>query len=832
MRVMSIIQAVIVFASMSLVAQSPIKPNASEIYHELQKLNFLGSALYVAAHPDDENTRLISFLANDVKARTAYLSLTRGDGGQNLIGPELRELLGVIRTHELMEARKIDGGMQYFTRANDFGFSKHPGETLKIWETDEVVSDVVRIIRKFKPDVIINRFNHRNPGSTHGHHTASAMLSFDAFDWVGDASKFPESAEAYGAWQPKRLFFNTSWWFYGSRENFEKADKTNLLEVETGNYFTNLGLSNGEIASLSRSMHKSQGFGSIGSRGNQTEYLEFLKGDFPKNKSNIFDGIDTSWSRIEGGKAICNILYEVEKHFNFKDPSKHVLQLTKAYNLLNKLPESHWKSIKLPALAELIANCSGLYLEAISSKQSVAPNGALTVTIEALNRSNTNIQLNGLTSPVIQFPSTFAPIPLKNNQVYTTESTSNTFSGKEYTSPYWLRESGTLGMYKVSNKNSIGLPRIENNLPVNFQLTVEGQAITLQRNIVYKYRDRVKGEVYQPLEILPVATASVEEKVIIFDSATPREIPVTVTSGKENVSGTLILRHPEGWKVTPDSQTFELKEKGSSKSLLFTVTPPTNQSKGQLMPLLQVGDIYSDKELVTLDYDHIPYQNILLPAVSNVVRIPIEKKGEQIGYINGAGDAIPQSLKQIGYQVTTIEPNDITLENLKKFDAIVIGIRAYNTVSELAFKQSVLNEYVNQGGTLVLQYNTSRGLVTENLGPYPITLSRDRVTNEFSPVQFLVPEHPVLNTPNKITLQDFEGWVQERGLYFPNQWDSAYTPILGMNDEGQAQTKGALLIATYGKGYYVYTGLSFFRELPVGVPGAYRLFANILSLGK
>ncbi|HAH33823.1 MAG TPA: LmbE family protein, partial [Flavobacteriaceae bacterium] len=362
--------AIIVHTSISgVLAQQPKKPTASQIYHKLEKLNFLGSALYVAAHPDDENTRLISYLANDLHANTAYLSLTRGDGGQNLIGPQIRELLGVIRTQELLAARATDGGKQLFTRANDFGYSKHPDETLEIWNKDEVLSDVVRAIRKFKPDVIINRFNHRNPGSTHGHHTASAMLSFEAFDLVGDATKFPETATTFGSWQPKRLLFNTSWWFYGSKEKFKKADKSKLVSVETGNYYPALGLSNGEIASLSRSMHKSQGFGSTGTRGKQTEYLEILKGEFPKDTTNVFDGIDTSWSRIQGGVAIGKILNPLLDSFNFQDPSTIVPDLLLAYRLLQDTKQGHWRSIKLKELQALIVSCSGIFLEAVSSKE-------------------------------------------------------------------------------------------------------------------------------------------------------------------------------------------------------------------------------------------------------------------------------------------------------------------------------------------------------------------------------------------------------------------------------------------------------------------------------
>lgn len=485
----------------STFAQQPQKPTSSEIYHNLKKLNFLGSALYVAAHPDDENTRLISYLANDVFARTAYLSLTRGDGGQNLVGPEIRELLGVIRTQELLAARRTDGGQQLFTRANDFGYSKHPDETLAIWNEKEVLGDVVRAIRKFKPDVIVNRFNHRTPGSTHGHHTSSAMLSFEAFDMVGDASKYPETASEFGAWQPKRLLFNTSWWFYGSQENFEKADKTNLVEVETGNYYPALGLSNGEIASLSRSMHKSQGFGSTGSRGSQTEYLEFLKGEFPKDKTNLFEGIDTSWSRIEGGAAVGKILNPLENKFDFTDPSAIVPDLVKAYALLKQTKESHWRTIKMKQLEQLILDCSGLYLEAVANVQAATPKENIKVTVEAINRSNVPVKLNSVTSSVIGFPSTLTATLLPKNKKYELENTDYTFSATKLSAPYWLQEKGTLGMYRVDDKNLIGLPEQVDQFPVTFNLNIAGVEISIQKNIVYKYNDPVKGEVLSLIHI-------------------------------------------------------------------------------------------------------------------------------------------------------------------------------------------------------------------------------------------------------------------------------------------------------------------------------------------
>ncbi|MGB1450406.1 MAG: PIG-L family deacetylase [Marinirhabdus sp.] len=808
-------------------AQQPKKPTTSQIYHNLQDLNFLGSALYIAAHPDDENTRLISFLANGLHARTAYLSLTRGDGGQNLVGPELRELLGVIRTQELVAARNIDGGQQLFTRANDFGYSKHPDETLAIWNKTEVLGDVVRAVRKFRPDVIINRFDHRSPGSTHGHHTASAMLSVQAFDLVNDPSKYPATAAQFGTWQPKRLFFNTSWWFYGSRENFEKADKSKLVQVETGGYYPALGLSNGEIAALSRSMHKSQGFGSTGSRGSQTEHLEFLKGSFP-NKKTVFDGINTTWSRVAGGKEIGAILNTVEKNFNFKDPAAMVPQLLQAYRLVKNLKDPFWRDIKLKQLQQLLLDCAGVYLEAVSTTNTINPKSPVNVNFELINRSSAPFSLKEIKTPAgITIEGATA---LKKNEKVQFSRTLQTQSTTT-SAPYWLETPGSLGMY-TAPENLIGLPGTPAPQQVIFVLAANGTTLEVTRNIVYKTNDAVKGEVYRPLAVMPKVTSRIPEKVIIFSSEKPKQVPVVISSAAPQANGSVKLNHPKGWNVTPAQHVFNLKNPGETVTVYFTVTPPKKQSEGPLQPLVAMGGALYNKELVTIDYGHIPFQQVLLPSQAKVVRIPLEKKGEHIGYINGAGDAIPESLRSIGYKVTQIEPGTITAAALEKYAAVVVGIRAYNTVPQLAFKQNELNTYVENGGTLLLQYNTAHRLVTKDIAPYPITLSRDRVTDEFSDVTVLAPDHPVLNFPNKITQTDFEGWVQERGLYFPNKWDSAFTPILGMHDKDQPETQGALLVAQHGKGHYIYTGLSFFRELPAGVAGAYRLFANILSLGK
>jgi len=809
----------------------PQKPTASEIYEDLQKLNFLGSVLYVAAHPDDENTTAISYFANKIKARTAYLSLTRGDGGQNIIGPELRELLGVIRTQELLAARATDGGEQRFTRANDFGYSKHPDETLEIWNKDEVLGDVVWAIRTFKPDVIINRFDHRSPGTTHGHHTSSAMLSVEAFDLSGDTSKYADQLKYTETWQPQRQFFNTSWWFYGGRDKFEKADKSNLVKIDVGTYYPGLGLSNTEISSLSRSQHKSQGFGNTGSRGTSDTYFELLRGEMPKN-NDIFEGINTTWTRVKGGKAIQKILDDVVANYDFASPEKSVPALAKAYNLVTKLEDKHWKKIKSKELEDLIVACSGMYLEARANESYATMGSDIKLSFEAINRSAQTVQLNNIIiTPTSQ--KVAVAKSLSNNVRYNSDTTIKISDAFKDTSAYWLREEGSLGMYTVADRNDIGKPQTTQENTVIFDLNIAGVPVKIERSIIYKYNDRVKGEVYEPFEMVPPVSAKVDSKVIIFANAEAKKIPVTVTNLRDVINGDVCLEVPNGWKVSPKKFQITSKSKNIDQEFVFTVTPPSGDSEGTISPVVTIDGQKYDKELVTIDYAHIPKQSLFLPNKAKVVRLDIERKGNYIGYIQGAGDAVPDNLEQIGYQVAIIKPEEITPDMLTQFDAVVVGIRAYNVVPEMQAKQPLLIDYVKNGGTLIAQYNTSGRWGNTKIGaPYDLTLSRDRVTDENSEVRILAKDHPIMNFPNKLTTADFDGWTQERGLYFPNKWANEYTPILSMNDKGETPKDGSLLVASHGKGHYIYTGISFFRELPAGVSGAYKLFANMLSIGK
>lgn len=810
-------------------AQQPQKPNSVEIYNQIKKLNFLGSVLYLAAHPDDENTRMISYLANYMNARTGYLSLTRGDGGQNLIGSQLRELLGVIRTQELIEARKIDGGEQFFSRANDFGFSKNPDETLDIWDKNKVLADVVWTIRKFQPDIIINRFDHRSPGTTHGHHTSSAMLSVESFNLTNDPKIYPEQLQFLKPWQVKRQFFNPSWWFYGSQEKFDAANKSKFTKLETGVYYTGIGKSNQEIAALSRSRHQSQGFGSTGVRGNETEYLELINGETPKDRDNLFDGIDTSWNRVKNGKPVGDLIASIISKYDFSNPSASIPDLVKAYVMIEALDDTHWKSIKSTAIKNIIASCSGLYLEAVSNEQEATPGSTIKLTLEAINRCSVDMQLVSITT-LPDNKNTAQNSVLKNNsdqKIYLQLQLPNTI---EYTQPYWLKEKATVGMYTVSNQEIIGIPDIIRDTKVVFNVKINGVEIPFERTVVYKYNDGVKGEMYNFLDIVPEVTTSILEKVLIFRDPKSKMIPVKVRAGKDNIKGNLQLELPKSWSVSPKDIQFALDKKGNEQIFYFEVIPPVNPEEVTAKSIATVDNKRFDKDQTIIDFSHITKQMVLKPAESKCIRIDLKTSGDAIAYIMGAGDEVPESLTQMGYEVSILKPEEITPEKLDSFSTVITGIRAYNTVNALANKQNILFNFVKSGKNMIVQYNTNGKLVTDKIAPYPLKLSNDRVTEENAKITFLAPNHPVLNTPNKISTKDFEGWTQEQGLYYPDEYDPAFTPIISSHDKGESAKDGALLVAPYGKGYYIYTGLSFFRELPEGVSGAYRLLSNIISL--
>lgn len=819
---------------------APKKPTSADIFDGIRKLNTLGSVLYVAAHPDDENTNMIAYMANDRKVNMTYLSLTRGDGGQNLIGTELREMLGVLRTQELLMARSVDGGKQMFSRANDFGFSKSPAETMSIWNKKEVLSDVVWAIRKTQPDIIINRFSQDTAVDTHGHHTSSAILSEEAFNLAADPSVFPEQLKYVKVWQPKRLFFNTSWFFYGSQEKFEAANKDKMLKLDIGTFYPTKGKSNNEISAESRSMHKCQGMGMLSSRGSNVEYLDFLKGPLGKpTNGDPLQGVDLTWNRlgIEGGE-IGKILTDVEKNFRFDNPAASIPALVSAMKLIDKISDPFWKERKSTEIKDLIRWCSGLYLEATTTIASSVPGEAVEFSVEAINRSSANIKLTSIEFIGLKKDTTLN-FDMSSNQRKLFKTKITVPEDVAFTSPYWLKDVATYGMYRVDDQALRGLPETPRSVRARFNLVVEGQPMTYETNIVNRYDAPAKGELYRPFEVTPSVFVNMVEKVLVFGDNEPKEVGFVVKSGTENVEGMVKPDVPNGWKLTPESQNFKLKQKGEEVVLTFKLTPSVGESEAKIVSkaFLKNKDAYTavpTKAVQIVEYDHIPTQTVLQPSEAKVVKLDIKKRGINIGYVMGAGDDMPACLEQIGYQVTEIKDADFQHEGkLQSFDAIVVGIRAYNTKDKLKFYNEKLLKYVENGGTMVVQYNTAgRDLKLQQFGPYPFKLGRGRTTEEDAPIRVLKPEHPVMNIPNKITTKDFNGWVQERGLYFLSEWDAKYEAVLSCNDTNEKAEDGGLIVAKHGKGWYVYTGYSFFRELPAGVSGAYRLFANLLSLGK
>lgn len=804
--------------------------NSDKIYRGLKKLNFLGSVLYVGAHPDDENTQVISYFSNHKHAETSYLALTRGDGGQNLIGSEIRESLGVIRTQELLAARNIDGGQQFFTRANDFGYSKTPQESFSIWDKEQVFSDVVRVFRKFRPDVVIDRFNHRTEGDTHGHHTASARLSVKAFDEATKKNRFAGQVEKLGTWQPEKLYFNTSYWFYESKEAFEKADKSNYAQVNVGEFLPIQGLSNSEIAAQSRSQHKSQGFGNTASRKNEMEFLEPIKGDFHDTPKSVFAGVDTTWARVNGGAKIGEKLEHVIADYDFTRPSKSLSGLVDVYQMIKDLDAGYWRRKKLKEVKELIAAASGLYLQASTTSQFGIPGENFDLHLEATNRSDFPVQIQGMTYSNFESKAVNAKT-LKANTPFYRKYEASLPEDTPFSTPYWLKQKAGVGMYKVDKKKFIGLPETPNPIKVKFNLNYDGVPISFERQIVYKANDRVKGEVLKPFNIIPKVAVNLKNENLVFPDNTAKKIKAEVTAYSPFVSGEIKLNHPEGWEVTPQAIDLTFDKKGT-KTVTFTVNPPEKPEQGELKPVFKTDDKSYSKKLNIINYDHIPQQAVLLPSAAQLIRLQIERKGDRIGYIKGAGDAVAENLEILGYDVDVFTASAITPEKLKQYDAIVIGIRAYNVSQKLADNNQVVLNYVKRGGTLITQYNTTAGLNIKNPSPFDLHISHDRVTDEDSPVQFLDKKSPVLNTPNTISKKDFEGWVQERGLYFPDRWGEEFKPVLSFKDPNEAPKKSSLLIAKYGKGHYIYTGLSFFREFPAGVPGAFRLFANLIAIGN
>lgn len=847
--------------SLTAIAQAPRSYTSSEILLQLKKLNTVGSVLYIAAHPDDENTRLIAYLANEKCLRTGYLSLTRGDGGQNLIGPEQGIELGVIRTQELLAARRIDGGEQFFTRAYDFGFSKSPEETLQKWNKDSILSDMVWVIRNFRPDIIITRFATDGSGG-HGHHTTSAILAEEAFDAAGDPTRFPEQLKFVEVWKPRRLFWNVS-----TRFQNPNADMSPYIKLDVGGYNPLLGKSYGEIAAESRSMHKSQGFGSAKQRGEYFEYFKPIKGDTAGLKD-IFEGIDFSWKRVKGCERFGKSVNEIIKKFDNENPSNNIPLLENAYAIIqHRLPNEYW--YKRWDANNTLLNMAGVVIDVTSDASQFGISDTLKVNITVINRSKKQVKLEDivLTKNLLFWieDSIGKVIPNNTSLSHKIQTSIPKDIGISIIHP--LENPIRNNMFDIKNQYNIHLPYTRfTNTNIMVWLSVNKSYFFTEHSIKYKWVDPEKGELYRPVVITPPVMINVSEDVLVFDNVNEKKLNITLKAGRDSVGGNFYVTIPKDWKIscigdaahelflsTKQSSTngteqtactFFIPKKGQDKTYTITIQP-TTQSTNQLINISATvnGQTYT-KGIKEIKYDHIPIQTLFPEAEVKLVKLDVVKKSKRIGYIPGAGDEVQACLSQLGYEVTTLTDDKLASENLSQYDAIITGVRAYNTNEKLpTFKQKLM-DYVANGGNLIVQYNTNSwaGPLSSDIGPYKFKITRNRITDEEAKVNFLLPNHPVFNTPNKITEKDFEGWIQERSIYHAGDWDSNYVAPISMADPyemtvGGVSPKGkpengALIIAKHGKGNFVYTGLVFFRELPAGVPGAYRLMVNLIELGR
>ncbi len=810
-----------------LFAQTTV--SSSEILKDVKKLGKLGTVLYIAAHPDDENTRLISYLTNYENVDVSYLSLTRGDGGQNLIGTEIGEQLGLVRTQELLAARRIDGASQFFTRAIDFGYSKTPEETFNFWEKEEVLSDVVWVIRNLKPDIIITRFspevNEDRP--THGHHTASAMLAVEAFAAAADPTKFTDQLDKVDIWETKQIYWNTSYWFYGSVEEMDNqvAKAPNqYLKINVNQYLPLMGKSGSDISAHSRSQHKSQGFGNTPVKSEQWEYLQLLKGEGVP--STLLSETNTSFEKAGFGNKIDKMISKVIEAFDVSHPEKSIDALFGIRDEIAQINDQSIKRKKLEQVHSIILKCAGFKADALSKEQLIHVGQSLKTSVEL--SSNIDITVKEIQPAFFETISS-GGTNLKSGRYYS--KTIDWTVPETIYQPYWLSGEKKLGLYNVVNPMDIGLP--ENDYPfyLNISLEINEHPIKVKIPMTHGSNDPVKGPVVQPLVVVPNVMVNIDRDVYVFTSEESKTIDVEVVSGKPNTSGYVELIVPTGWKCEPMFYKTETGSVGESKHYSFEVTPTKTEVTGSIKAVFKDDEYIYGRGFYQLKYDHIPEVALYPPSEAKAVKVSLYTSGKRIGYVAGAGDKVAESTQEMGYAVVPLTIQDLQLQDLNQYDAIVFGIRALNTLEGLGSVNEKLTKYVSDGGNLVMQYNTSHRQKHAPLGPYEITLSRDRVTEEDAEVVFLAPDHKVLNSPNKLSPSDFNHWVQERGLYFPNKWDEGhFTEVLGMHDSGEDMKKGSLIIAKHGDGNIVYTGLSFFRELPAGVSGAYRLWANILSL--
>ena len=818
---------IFIFLSYISIAYSYSQENTfystSNIISMLEKLDIFGKVLYIAAHPDDENTRLIAYLANEKKYETAYLSATRGGGGQNFLGTHLKDNLGLIRTQELLEARKIDGGKQFFSSALDFGYSKEPIETLNFWNEEKILSDFVWIIRKFRPDIIITRFN-QTPYITHGHHTASTILANKAFNLSGDPDAFPEQLDHVKVWKAQRLLWNTSIRYF----NLNEEDIEKMLKIDVGVYNNKIGKSYNEVASESRSMHKSQAFGSLRRRGSEVELIDYTQGKKPEK--DIMDGVNTSWDRVKPNDALRAYVKQAKDSFDINHPYKIIDYLTLAHRELNRVFDRDWRVIKKNEVKNLIKATSGLFFEALSNVELASQGDEIKIKFDIINRSPYPIKLEKIQLNEIEID---IDDSLEFNKLLSVDKDFKIPLNAEISEKYWLKNTPEFGSYNIDDQTLVGEPDNKPTLEAKFIFRINGQQITYNSPVTYKINSPINGDDYRPFNIGNPIYMNPVNNLEYFVNTNKKQLEVEVISGIDNLNARVFLDVPEDTKVEPEFFDVEFKNDDERKILRFNVSlSGTKNSISNISYKAKIDDKVFSRGKQKIVYSHISQQTRFPKSDVSLIKFDLNIKAKNIAYLMGSGDKIPESLSLVGYNVDIIGKKDLNIENLKNYDALIVGVRAFNSDKSLLDIKANLMNYMSSGGNVIIQYNTSRNLDVNKFSPYPFKLSRNRVSQEDAPVRIINKKHPALNYPNKINLEDFNGWIQERGLYFPNSWSPEYETIISSNDEGEKPNNGGILISKVGEGYFVYTSYSWFRQLPAGVSGAYKIFSNLISLGK
>jgi LmbE family N-acetylglucosaminyl deacetylase len=846
----------------------------------LKRLQTTASVLHTGAHPDDEDSGLLAYLARKEQARTAYLSLNRGEGGQNVIGTELFEPLGVIRTEELLQARRLDGGGQFFTRVMDYGFSKTRAEAAKIWGEKETLGDMVRAIRMYRPMVIISRFS-GTPADGHGQHQLAGYLTPLAFKAAADPNEFPEQiADGLRPWQAKKLYVSQSF--------VQNSDNVPSLVLNTGEYDSLIGRSYFEIAMEGRTQHKSQEMGVLELRGKMNSGMRLVEnfGAKVEKESSVFDGIDTSLtaipklvglnddfmnSELKDAQKATN---EAVQNFDALNPSRIIPNLIKGLKAIRKARgevSQRTKQLQNTALADadfLLAEkeiefskalqmASGIVVDALSDTETIVAGDTANVAVRIFAPENTLVKVKNVSMLVPNgWTANTATEPAQQENMFRPRR-ETAFNAAFFavtapkdakpTEPYWLdtpRKNFNFDWQETDPKN---MPFQSALMNAEAILEIGGESITVKKDVQYRYADDIRGELRRDVVIVPLVSVALDSNLLIApvsNKPSKQKITVSVTNNApRETKGMIKISLPNGWAATPGSAEFALKNRGEKSAVSFDLTIPANAKPDDYKLITQaiIGGQTYNQTMQTIAYPHIQthrrYQKAEISAkVLNLKVAPV-----RVGYIMGSGDKVPEAIRRLGLNVTMLEEKDLSTGDLSKFDTIVVGIRASQTRPDFVANNNRLLDFMKSGGTLIVQYQQQE-YVNQNLPPLPAKMdtvingtqriSNVRVTDENAKVTILAPKHPVFNFPNKIGDGDWQNWIQERNLYSFSTFDEKYTPLLEAHDEGEPESRGGMVYAEIGKGKYIYTSYSWFRQLPNGNSGAYRIFANMLSLPK